>query len=139
MTQYRWPGALAGAVMVGGLLAAPTAQAATGATYHQRNLVSDQPGMAETVDPNLVNPWGLSQGPTSPLWVSDNGADVSTLYTDPPGGSPTMVPLVVSIPGGAPTGQVFNDTGAFTVPGTGQPSAFIFAGEDGLLSAGIQR
>ncbi len=136
MTQYRWPGALAGAVMVGGLLAAPTAQAATGATYHQRNLVSDQPGMAETVDPNLVNAWGMSHGPDTPLWVSDNGTDVSTLYSGAVGGSPvSTVPLVVSIPGGAPTGQVFNDTGAFTVPGTGQPSAFIFAGEDGFLSA----
>ena len=111
MTQYRWPGALAGAVMVGGLLAAPTAQAATGATYHQRNLVSDQPGMAATTDPNLVNPWGMSHGPNTPLWVSDNGTDVSTLYSGAVGGSPvSTVPLVVSIPGGAPTGQVFNDT-----------------------------
>ena len=122
MTQYRWPGALAGAVMVGGLLAAPTAQAATGATYHQRNLVSDQPGMAETVDPNLVNAWGMSHGPNTPLWVSDNGTDVSTLYSGAVGGSPvSTVPLVVSIPGGAPTGQVFNDTTRFAVPGTGQP------------------
>ena len=26
------------------------------------------------VDPNLVNPWGVSFGPTTPFWVSDNGA-----------------------------------------------------------------
>jgi uncharacterized protein (TIGR03118 family) len=136
MTQHRWPAALVGAVLVGGVFAAPIAQAATGATYHQRNLVSDQPGMAETVDPNLVNPWGLSHGPATPLWVSDNGMDVSTLYSGAVDGSPvSTVPLVVRIPGGAPTGQVFNDTGAFTVPGTGQPSAFIFAGEGGFLSA----
>jgi uncharacterized protein (TIGR03118 family) len=42
---------------------------------------------------------------------------------------------VVSIPGGAPTGQVFNDATGFTVPGTGAPALFIFAGEDGDLSA----
>jgi uncharacterized protein (TIGR03118 family) len=70
------------------------------------------------------------------VWVSDNGADVSTLYRgDVPGSPVSIVPLVVSIPGGAPTGQVFNNTTAFTVPGTGRPAAFIFAGEDGDLSA----
>ena len=74
--------------------------------------------------------------PNTPVWVSDNGADVTTLYRgDIPGTPVTQVPLVVSIPGGAPTGQVFNDTTAFTVPGTGKPALFIFAGEDGDLSA----
>src|ERR1700748_2484465 len=32
------------------------------------------------VDPNLLNPWGLTASGTSPFWVSDNGAGVSTLY-----------------------------------------------------------
>jgi uncharacterized protein (TIGR03118 family) len=41
----------------------------------------------------------------------------------------------VSIPGGAPTGQVSNDTSAFVVPGTTTPAHFIFAGENGDLSA----
>src|SRR5262249_61702445 len=31
-------------------------------------------------DPNLLNPWGLTTSPTSPFWVADNGAGVSTLY-----------------------------------------------------------
>src|SRR6185437_7874232 len=47
--------------------------------YQQINLVSDLPGMAQLQDPNLVNPWGLSSSPTSPLWVSDNGTDKTTL------------------------------------------------------------
>ena len=105
-------------------------------TFRQENLVSDQPGVATLTDPNLVNAWGMSRGPNTPVWVSDNGADVTTLYRgDIPGTPVTQVPLVVSIPGGAPTGQVFNDTTAFTVPGTGKPALFIFAGEDGDLSA----
>jgi len=104
--------------------------------YLQENLVSDQPGVATLTDPNLVNAWGMSHGPNTPLWVSDNGADVSTLYRgDIPGTPVSIVPLVVSIPGGAPTGQVFNDTAAFTVPGTDKPALFIFIGEDGDLSA----
>ena len=34
---------------------------------------------AKIHDKNLINPWGLVQGPT-PFWVSDNNAGVSTLY-----------------------------------------------------------
>src|SRR6266478_127512 len=48
--------------------------------YQQTNLVSDLPNIAKFQDPNLLNPWGLSHSPTSPWWVSDNGAGVSTLY-----------------------------------------------------------
>ena len=71
-----------------------------------------------------------------PFWVSDNGTDVSTLYNGDVNGSPVgVVPLVVGIPGGAPTGQVFNDTTAFRLPGTTTVSRFIFIGEDGDLSA----
>jgi uncharacterized protein (TIGR03118 family) len=104
--------------------------------YRQINLVADRPGRAAMTDPNLVNAWGISHGPNTPLWVSDNGADVATLYQGGAHGSPvSAVPLVVKMPGGAPTGQVFNDTHRFTVPGTGQPAFFIFAGEHGDLSA----
>jgi uncharacterized protein (TIGR03118 family) len=103
--------------------------------YAQVNLVSDQPGAARVTDPHLVNAWGLSQGPTTPVWVSDNGTDVTTLYTGGgQGQKPSIVPLVVSIPGGAPTGQAFNPTTAFVLP-DGSPAAFVFAGEDGNISA----
>jgi uncharacterized protein (TIGR03118 family) len=104
--------------------------------YQQLNLVSDIPGAAQLLDPNLVNPWGLSSSPTSPLWVSDNGTDKSTLYTGAVGGQPaSIVALVVSIPGGgAPTGQVFNSTDDFQLA-TGGKALFIFAGEHGDISA----
>src|SRR5712672_1592252 len=45
----------------------------------QTNLVSDLPGVAQFQDPNLVNPWGISQGP-GPLWISDNNSGLSTIY-----------------------------------------------------------
>jgi uncharacterized protein (TIGR03118 family) len=108
-----------------------------GVAIKQTNLVADQASAhAVITDPNLVNPWGLSHGPDTPLWVSDNGKDVTTLYTGAVGTTPvSAVPLVVSIPGGAPTGQVFNDTHGFRVPGTHKPALFIFAGEHGDLSA----
>jgi uncharacterized protein (TIGR03118 family) len=130
-------------IAIGGLMALPAVTAPAGADqsrfedgYQQTNLVSDIPGAAQLLDPNLVNPWGLSSSPTSPLWVSDNGTSKSTLYTGAVTGQPaSIVPLVVSIPGGgSPTGQVFNSTDEFQLP-TGGKALFIFAGEHGDLSA----
>lgn len=113
------------------------AQLARG-SFHQTNLVSDIPGLAQFTDPNLVNPWGLSSSAASPIWVSDNNAGVSTLYR----GDGTAVPLVVTIPGpgsptgGTPTGTVFNTTTSdFKVTkGTHTAKAlFLFATEDGTI------
>ena len=66
----------------------------------QTNLVSDIPGLAKLTDPSLVNAWGISFGPTTPFWISDNGMGVSTLYSVPPSSPPSVskVPLTVSIP-----------------------------------------
>src|SRR6478752_1593635 len=115
-----------------------TAHHTASSAYKQVNLVSDVPGMAQVTDANLVNAWGASYLGTSPLWVSDNGRDVTTLYSGGVGGSPqTIVPLVVSIPGGAPTGQVSNPTTSFNVhdaAGHSAPARFLFVGETGHLS-----
>jgi uncharacterized protein (TIGR03118 family) len=106
--------------------------------YAQVNLVSDVPGLAEVTDPNLVNAWGASYLGTSPLWVSDNGTDVTTLYTGGVHGSAqTINPLVVSIPGGAPTGQVSNPTTSFVLhdhAGNSAAARFLFVGESGHLT-----
>ena len=138
----RPPSLLALGVSLGtaaGLLALSVpAGAATFSTYRQVNLVSDVPGMAQVTDPNLVNAWGASYLGGSPLWVSDNGADVATLYSGAvDGAAQTIVPLVVHIPGGAPTGQVSNPTTSFVVhdaAGNAQPARFLFVGETGHLS-----
>jgi uncharacterized protein (TIGR03118 family) len=106
--------------------------------FRQINLVSDIPGRAQLTDPHLVNPWGLAAGPTTPLWVADNGTDVATLYAGSLHGSPvSQPPLIVSIPGGAPTGQVFNPTNGFTlrVGDTRLPAKFIFDSEAGTITA----
>jgi uncharacterized protein (TIGR03118 family) len=102
--------------------------------YKQRNLVSDIPGVARITDPNLVNPWGLSAGPATPVWVADNGTDVSTLYSGAIHRSvPVIAPLVVSIAGGAPTGTVFNPTTGFALHGA--PARFLFDSEAGTITA----
>jgi hypothetical protein len=51
-----------------------------GDEFTQTNLVSDLPGLAVSLDPHLVNPWGIAFGPTSPFWISDNGTGLTTLY-----------------------------------------------------------
>jgi uncharacterized protein (TIGR03118 family) len=115
-------------------LAGPAAAHGGGNVYKKRNLVSDIDGVARITDPNLVNPWGLSFGPATPAWVADNGADVSTLYSGGVRKSiPVTLPLVVGIPGGAPTGTVFNATAGFKV--NGAPAKFIFDSEAGTITA----
>jgi uncharacterized protein (TIGR03118 family) len=106
--------------------------------YHQRNLVADTPGAAELTDTNLVNAWGLAFGPATPAWVADNGMDVSTLYrgaTDMTHAA-SIVPLVVTIPDGAPTGLVYNGGPGFVVhSGTASgPALFLFSSEAGVIS-----
>jgi uncharacterized protein (TIGR03118 family) len=101
---------------------------AAGNSYTVTPLVTDSSG-APTVDKDLVNPWGMSQGPNTPVWVSDNGTDKSTLYTD---SADPKVPLTVSIPGGEPTGQVYNSSAGFAVGGGA--STFIFDSESGVLT-----
>jgi uncharacterized protein (TIGR03118 family) len=125
-------------LIVGSLVvaASPSAVAAhsDGPRYVQTNLVSDVPGMAPILDPSLVNPWGMSFGPTTPLWVSDNGTDVTTLYKGATLGVPfAKVPLTVAIPDGAPTGQVFNAGPDFMVMSS--KALFIFASEHGSVDA----
>lgn len=104
----------------------------------QTNIVSDIPGMAALTDPLLVNPWGMSFLPTSPLWTSNQGTSTATLFSGaPPATPPAIVPLVVSINGGPPTGQVANTTTSFPVTGSlGTGSArFIFATLGGAITA----
>jgi uncharacterized protein (TIGR03118 family) len=89
------------------------------------NLVSD------TADATLVNGWGLSAGPTTPWWVSDNGKNATTLYN----GSGAKQALTVSVPG-APTGTVFNGSAAdFVISQNGKTGAarFLFSTEGGTI------
>jgi uncharacterized protein (TIGR03118 family) len=105
--------------------------------YAQVNLASDTPGLARVVDPNLVNPWGISFSPTGPFWFANNGSGLSDLLD----GRGHAVPLVVTVPsalqsGATPTGTVFNSGPGFTVSenGVAAPSRFLFATEDGTIS-----
>ncbi|HWY61359.1 MAG TPA: TIGR03118 family protein [Rhizomicrobium sp.] len=103
----------------------------------QTNLVSDIPGLAVVTDPALVNPWGMTSSTTSPWWISDNGAGVSTLYNGNTGAksalAPTIPPELGGTPPSAPTGVVFNSTTGFILS-NGTKASFLFSTENGTIA-----
>lgn len=130
--------ALAAAFAVPCMIAAEAGAAHT--FYDVHNLVSDGFVTADHIDEHLVNSWGIAFNPNGVWWVSDADAGVSTLYD----GNGNINSLVVNIPGGdggaatgGPTGIVFNGSDDFIVSDGlfSEPARFIFAGEDGVISA----
>ena len=111
------------------IVAASPLRAAERNTYRVIPLVSDQPGLAPNTDPNLVNAWGLTSGPTTPWWVSDNGSNKSTLYRGIDG-QPRA--LVVNVPN-KPTGTVFNPTTSFVLPTGGKATVYLDGKQDRVI------
>ncbi|MES2149516.1 MAG: TIGR03118 family protein [Pseudomonadota bacterium] len=109
--------------------------------YLATSLVADNGATAgyaneamRTIDPLLVNPWGLAFNPAGFAWLANNGSNSSTLYD----GNGVAQSLVVRLPdGSSPTGIVFNGSTDFMVSqgGLSGPGSFIFAGEAGTLAA----
>ncbi len=114
-------------------------------TFIENKLVgSDASVGAAQTDPDLINPWGVSESPTGPFWISDNGSGLASIYGVTAGGVTTNVipPVTIAVPPGqdpgtaSPTGQVFNafqSAGAFTLQ-DGSAAVFLFATEDGTIS-----
>jgi len=123
-------------LVLGGALLASTilSGGALAAGYKVTNLVSDQQGVAKVVDPNLVDAWGLSQSPGGPVWVADNGTNLTTVYNRNNGG---IGGIVANIPLGAPTGTVYvpgNLAFDVTENGVTGPASFLFDSEAGIIS-----
>jgi uncharacterized protein (TIGR03118 family) len=103
-----------------------------------------------TIDPNLVNAWGLAFSPSGTAWVANNGAGVAALYGTgsaapvgvvqvpvPDGGGGGSYPALDSGTTSTPTGQIFNVQA--TAPDAGTTGdflgdAFIISAEDGAIS-----
>jgi len=113
--------------------------------YAVHDLVSDGAVGADHSDPNLVNPWGIAFNPFGPVWISDNGTGLSTLYD----GAGNIVPLVVTIPlpsgsqdaTAAPTGIVYNGSSLIrptdfvvTNAGASGNALFMFSTEQGTIA-----
>jgi uncharacterized protein (TIGR03118 family) len=122
----------AGALFVLALsLVSGTAMAVCGQSYEATTLVKNTGKKGDT---QLINPWGLADGPGAPFWLGDEGSGLSTLYT----GTGAKQSLVVTIPTasgtgvGTPTGVVYNGSTEFQIDNW--TSAFLFATLDGTIS-----
>ena len=109
-----------------------------GSSYQTINLVSNVPGLAPVTDPNLQNPWGVSQNTEGQFRVADNAAGLSTEYTafGQPIGKPITIPTPPGVtPPSAPNGNVFNTTSDFVIShgGKSAPATVIFSSEDGTI------
>jgi uncharacterized protein (TIGR03118 family) len=116
-------------------------------SFKQTNLVSDVPGLAQLLDEEVKNPWGIAFGPDTALWVNNNFNPASvcpedepeclpapedlltkiTLYRGANGVDPiSKVPLEVTA--SSPFGIVFNPTSKFriTQDGVSSPARFLF-------------
>jgi uncharacterized protein (TIGR03118 family) len=130
LVHLRGPGVLVFTFAVLALVATPASAGAVPGTYTVTALVSNNGVPGTTVDERLVNAWGLVAGPATPWWVSDNGADFSTLYF----ANGVKRNLNVSVDG-APTGLVFNgDPASFPVGPNNAGALFIFATEAGTIA-----
>ena len=126
------------------LLAAGTQSSLADSTrYEQKNLVSDGTIPAAHVDTHLVNAWGIAFNPAGFVWVNAADGGVSVLFDGAGNPAPVGNPLVVQIPSannvydplGNPTGIVFSGSNNEFLVAPGAPARFIFASEQGIISA----
>jgi uncharacterized protein (TIGR03118 family) len=110
------------------VVAVPAHAAAKPDSFAEIHLIANKASYhAKLTDPTLTNPWGLAASPNSPIWVSDHNSGMAGIYSGGVNGSKVVRDFTVPVPGGNPTGQVFNDnTATFHVGGpNGGPAIFI--------------
>jgi uncharacterized protein (TIGR03118 family) len=95
--------------------------------FKQVNWVSDIKGLAPVQDLNVKNPWGIDFGPTTPLWVSNQGSNTLTLYRGGTKAAPKVETVPLVIKANSPTGMLFNPTKKFVITQGGKtaPANFL--------------
>ncbi len=126
------------------LAVATTAVAQTAGTYTASNLISDGSVPATIMDPNFINPWGVTN---ATFWINTQGTGLDYVVSAAnfPPFTPPATPAFafkISIPAatggttavGSPTGAA--STGAatgFVLP-NGTKATFLFASLDGIIT-----
>lgn len=103
--------------------------------FKQVNLVANsQEYHPVTIDPTLLNGFGIAWSPNGVAWVNSVGGHVSELYSSE--GSivraPVNIPSPTDMVGGLPTGIVFSGGKGFKL--ANGASSFLFSGFDGVIS-----
>ena len=104
--------------------------------FQQVNLVDNNGKYGGKLkDPTLLNAWGLAFSSNGIAWVNSNGAHLSELYTAEGAivRAPVKIPSPTDTVGGLPSGIVFSGGKGFKLS-NGGAAAFLFVGEDGILS-----
>jgi uncharacterized protein (TIGR03118 family) len=109
---------------------------AQGNNYTQTNLVSSVPGLALTVDTDLLHPWGLTVSPNQAFRIAAYEKGQFRSYDG--SGMPQDPRAVIAVPAGVtvpanPTGVAANTTGLF-IPQGSLSSPFLFATRQGTIS-----
>lgn len=103
--------------------------------FMQVNLVANsQKYHPVTIDPTLLNGFGMAWSPNGVAWVNSVGGHVSELYSAEGAimRTPVNIPSPSDTIGGFPCGIVFSGGKSFSL--SNGPSSFLFSGFDGVLS-----
>jgi uncharacterized protein (TIGR03118 family) len=103
--------------------------------FKQVNLVANSSEYHPvTVDPTLLNAFGIAWSPNGIAWVNSVGGHVSELYSAEGAivRTPVNIPSPTDTIGGLPCGIVFSGGKGFNL--SNGPSLFLFTGFDGVLS-----
>ncbi|MEO8712904.1 MAG: TIGR03118 family protein [Parafilimonas sp.] len=106
--------------------------------FKQLVLTANKAGYhALRINSNLHNAWGMSASDEGGIWVSSADGGVSYVYNNRGVQqiAPVNIPSHIANSPGNPTGNIYNATEDFMVAGTGLPAEFLFASEDGTVSA----
>jgi len=110
-----------------------SARAQTAGSFVVTNIISDGYVPATTMDPNFIDPWGVSG--TSTLWINTNvtGYSYLTSIVGVLGSFKATVPPASGTGAGSPTGTVQNTTTGFLLS-NGAKASFLFSTLDGTIS-----
>ena len=100
--------------------------------YQVTYLVADVAGLnASTIDPNLLNAWGIAMSSTGDFWIGANHSSMAVNYdrNGTQAHTSIVIPARDSNAGGAPSGAVINNTSDFG------GAKVIFSTEDGIIAA----
>jgi uncharacterized protein (TIGR03118 family) len=115
--------------------------AIAGTSFIESDVISDGAIVADHIDPNFVNPWGIVAPSPNAFWDANNHTGTSTVFSSAGNINAALHAVTIPAPAGstghsAPTGVINNSTSAFVVTdGTKSgPAIFIFATEDGTIA-----
>jgi uncharacterized protein (TIGR03118 family) len=121
------------------LAIALSAPAQTAGTYAVTNVVSDGSVPATTMNPNFINPWGVSNSAT--FWISTQGTGLNYVVPAATGAISFMVTIPAATGGttatGSPTGSVSTApaaTGYLLPPPNSTKANFLFSSLDGIIT-----